>query len=128
MNNTSSFGGGSRPNSNGQSAKLEGPISGRLNRYLDTSVFSLPAAYTFGNVARTLPDVRTPGTVNFDFSLLKTTIIRESLRLQFRAEAFNAFNNPSFGAPNTAMGSSAFGVISSASEARILQLALKLMF
>jgi hypothetical protein len=37
-------------------------ISQRLNEYFNTSVFSQPAPFTLGNVGRTLPDVRAPGT------------------------------------------------------------------
>jgi hypothetical protein len=60
VNNTNSFGGGSRPNSTGTSARLSGAAQQRLNRWFDTSAFTLPPPFTFGNVARTLPDTRTP--------------------------------------------------------------------
>ena len=50
----------------------------------DTGAFTLPDAFTFGNVSRTLPDVRGPGLVNFDLSLIKNTRIRERINLQFR--------------------------------------------
>ena len=128
VNNTNSLGGGSRPNNNGTSAKLSGPTVDRLNRYFDTSAFSLPAPYTFGNVSRTLPDVRAPGQVNFDFSLLKNTKITERTALQFRAEAFNALNNTNFGVPGQSIGSPTAGVISTAGAARIVQLGLKFLF
>ena len=123
-----SFGGGSRPNNNGKSAKLDGPVHERLNRWFDTSVFSQPAAFTFGNTSRTLPDVRSPGTVNCDFSITKVTAITERISTQFRAEFFNGFNHPSFGAPGTALGNANFGVISSAADPRIIQFGLKLLF
>ena len=128
VNNTNSYGGGSRPNSTGQSANLTTPVESRLNQYFNVSAFTLPAAYTFGNLAYTLPDVRGPGIVNFDFSLLKDTAITERMKLQFRAEAFNVLNNVNFGLPGTAIGSPAAGVISTAGDARILQMALKLIF
>jgi hypothetical protein len=100
----------------------------RLNRYFDTSAFSLPGPFTFGNVSRTLPDVRAPGQVNFDFAMLKNTKITERVSAQFRVEAFNALNNTNFGAPGQSIGSPAAGVISSAGPARIVQLALKLYY
>ena len=53
----------------GKSARLSGDTVDRLNRYFDASAFTQPAPFTFGNVARTLPDARAPGTVNFDFSV-----------------------------------------------------------
>ncbi len=128
VNNTNSFGGGSRPNNNGKSAKLEGATLDRLDHYFDTRVFSLPEPFTFGNTSRTLPDVRSPGVVNFDFSLIKNTRLFERFVLQFRAEAFNALNNTNFGAPNQSIGAPGAGVIGSSEEARILQFGLKLNF
>lgn len=127
-NQTNSFSGGSRPNNNGQSAELHGNIKSRLNQYFDTSVFSQPPAFTFGNVSRTLPDVRTPGFVNFDFSVIKNTRLLESGNVQFRAEFFNIINHPNFGAPGTTLATSSFGVIGSASDGRVIQFALKLLF
>ncbi len=73
-----------RANNNGHSAKLEGPVQQRLNKYFDTSVFSQPAAWTFGNVGRTLPDVRADGVRNFDLSMFKNFKIVEGKSLQFR--------------------------------------------
>jgi len=120
-----------RPNSTGKSAKLGNPSS---PRWFDTTQFANPAPYTFGNLGRVLPDVRTPGTVNFDFSLLKNTRLTERFRLQFRAEAFNAFNRVNLRAPNASFvpgpdgknASGSFGVITAARDARIMQLGLKL--
>ncbi len=128
VNQTNSLGGGSRPNNNGTSAALSGPVESRLNGYFNTSVFSQPAAFTFGNTARTLPDVRAPGLLNFDFSIMKNMHFAERYNLQFRSEFFNGFNNVNFGGPGTTFGTSTFGVISSASDARVIQLALKLLF
>jgi hypothetical protein len=41
-----------------------------------------------------------PSARNLDFSMSKNFRITESIKLQFRAEAFNAFNHPWFGNPN----------------------------
>lgn len=117
-----------RPDNNGKSAKLSGPTVDRLDRYFDTSVFSQPAPFRFGNTARTLPDVRAPGIVNFDFSAIKNTRFREQFNLQFRAEMFNALNNTNFGLPATTFGAPGFGSINSASAARIIQFGLKLYY
>jgi Carboxypeptidase regulatory-like domain len=43
--------------------------------------------------------LRGPGYFNADMALLKIFKISEGKTLQFRAEAFNAFNHPSFNAP-----------------------------
>ncbi len=95
-----------------------------------------PPDYTFGNVGRTLPDVRAPGLANIDLSILKNTRIRERFNLQFRAEAFNLANRANYLAPNASFSpgpdgknrSGTFGVISSARDPRAMQLALKLIF
>jgi hypothetical protein len=118
-----------RPNNNGRSAKLEGPVESRLNRYFDTSVFSPAAPFTFGNTGRTLPDVRGPGVRNVDFSLFKNFRIKERVTAQLRGEAFNATNTVQFGLPNTTLNSNQFGRITSqANSPRQLQVGLKLAF
>ena len=83
----------------------------RLNRYLDTSVFTQPAPFSFGNVSRTLPDMRGPGMKNLDFSLFKNFALVERVSLQFRAEAFNLTNTPNFADPNQNFNAVAFGQI-----------------
>ncbi|MBV9085401.1 MAG: TonB-dependent receptor, partial [Acidobacteriaceae bacterium] len=128
INQTNSLGGGSRPSNNGHSAALSGSVENRLNQYFNTTVFSQPPAFTFGNTSRTLPDVRAPGLINFDFSAIKNTRFYERYNLQFRAEFFNVLNRVNFGGPGTTFGTSTFGVINSAGDPRISQLALKLIF
>jgi hypothetical protein len=56
--------------------------------------------------------------------------LREGMRMEFRAEAFNVFNHPQFGSVDTGLGDGSFGTISSTVDAsqRQLQLALKLYF
>lgn len=118
-----------RPNNNGKSAKLSGPVHERLDRYFDTSVFSQPAAFTFGNVGSALPDVRTDGTRNFDLSIFKQFAPTEVLRVQIRGELLNAFNTPRFGGPNTGVTSTSFGIVATQANApRQVQFALKLLW
>ena len=127
-NNTNSMGGGSRPNNNGQSANLPGSERS-LNRWFNTSVFSQPEPFTFGNTGRLLPDVREPGITNFDFSVHRSFPIRESVSLQFRAEMFNMFNTPQFGRPNGGFGNVQFGTINSqANSPREIQFGMKLIY
>jgi hypothetical protein len=130
-NLTNSFGGGSRPNNNGQSAALGGDAQSRLSQWFKTSVFSQPPAFTFGNTSRTLPDVRDAGTNNMDVGLVKNNrFLRDGrMNLQFRAELFNFFNRVRFGDPGLTFGTSQFGVVSSqANTPRLIQLALKLLY
>jgi hypothetical protein len=126
VNNINGFTLASRPNNNGQSAKL---ANSTPNQWFNTNVFSLPAPFTYGTTGRTLPDVRNAGVKNIDFSLIKDTRIQEHTKLEFRAEVFNLLNTPQFATPGTALGSATFGVVSSQSDQpRELQLALKLLF
>jgi hypothetical protein len=128
-NNNNNFGPGERPNWNGVNPRLSGKIEGRLNHYFNTSVFSQPAPYTYGNVGRTIGSVRNPRYVDTDLSLFKEFPIYRELRSQLRLEAFNAFNHPIFGGPATSVTGSTFGVISSQSNTpRQVQIALKIIF
>ena len=128
-NPNGAFAGTQRPNWNGVNATKEGRIQDRLGAYFDTSVFSLNAPFTFGNAPRIMPNLRGPGAANFDLSMFKNTNITERIRLQFRAEAFNAFNRVQFNVPTTNITSAAFGRITSqANSPRDVQLALKLQF
>ena len=126
-----------RPNSTGQSAKLSNPTA---ERWFNTEAFVNPPDFTFGTIGRALPDVRAPGTVNFDLSLIKDTFVTERINVQFRVEAFNFVNHVNLGgrsnAPNTAFragadglnSSATFGTITAARDARIIQFALKVIF
>ncbi|HWR50015.1 MAG TPA: TonB-dependent receptor, partial [Bryobacteraceae bacterium] len=102
-----------RANSNGTSGLKTGPVQDRLTGYFDKTVYSQPAAFTFGNMGPRLPDIRNDGMYNWDLSLFKDFQIIERMKVQFRAEALNAFNTPRFSGPNTSVTSSSFGVISS---------------
>jgi hypothetical protein len=123
--------GGNRPNSTGRSAELPGGRSRgeEVARWFDTSAFTQPAPFTFGNVSRTLPDVRGPGNWLVDLSLIKDTAIGERCKLQFRAESFNVMNRANFWLPNTLVNSTQFGqLVSTTGLPRVNQVALKLLF
>jgi hypothetical protein len=118
-----------RANTNGGYPVLTGDIRKRLNRYFDTSVFSQPAAFTLGNTAAYYGNLRAQYMNNTDLSLFKRFSPRESLRFEFRAEAFNVFNRVQFGNPDTNVTSTTFGVISSqANTPRDIQFGLKILF
>jgi len=117
-----------RPNSTGRSAELSGSPQSRLNRYFDTSQFTVPDPFTFGNVSRTLADVRGPARVNYDVAVQKNFVVREPVSILFRAEAFNLTNTPYFFTPGEGLGTPTFGVINSATGERQVQFSLKLLF
>jgi len=85
-----------------------------------------------GNETRYNPKVRQFPNLNENISLAKTFPIREQLRLDLRAEAFNVFNRVRFGTGSTQLQSTTFGKLTSNGDLlntpRQLQLALKLYF
>ncbi len=119
---TTNTGTSSRPN------KI-GPVSypKTLNLWFSPSAFGTPAQYTYGNAGRN--SLVAPGRTNFDVSMFKDFPIREQIVLQFRVEAFNVFNHPQFGYPNSTIGTAQAGQISSiVGNARNLQASARIDF
>jgi hypothetical protein len=86
-----------------------------------------PAWFAYGNSGANI--LREDRFKSFDFSIFKQFRITEGSRLQFRAEAFNVTNTPSFSAPNTAIDTASGGRgASAASLPRQIQFALKYNF
>ena len=92
----------------------------------------MPALYAIGNTPRALGDVRTPYTFDADLSVLKDfslESVRQGASIQFRIEAQNAFNHPTFGTPNTNVDDPNFGTITyTTSSPRQVQLGIKATF
>lgn len=129
QNTTNSYGGDQRPNSTGISSKTPGSKKDRIDGWFNNAAFVDAAPFTFGNVGRMLPDNRGPYYHSWDVSILKNIPIRESVRLQFRTELFNALNQVNFSNPgNTTFGQPAFGLITSTEAARVIQFGLKLYY
>jgi hypothetical protein len=129
-NNTAGlFGARTQPNTTGADPRLDGPVEDRLDRYFDTSVYSQPAAFSFGNEPIFSPILRAHGVRNVDLSLFKNFQFSSRLTAQFRVEALNAFNRVQFSAPNTSVTSSSFGVITGQANApRQLQFGVKMLW
>ena len=118
-------GNGNRPNVSGKPEIYERVGVGQL--WSDTSVFSAPAAATYGNVGSNI--LRGPGFANLDLSLFRRFPITERFSAEFRAEAFNATNTPHFSNPSGSFGSAAFGQVTSAQQdQRLIQFGLKIVF
>ena len=96
----------------------------------DIARFSVTAMNVRGNSG--LGTVRGPGQNRADLSLAKTFPIYENLHLEFRVDAFNAFNHPNWNSIVTTYPSGSaqfpFGMVNGANEARISQVAAKLVF
>jgi len=115
------FGANDRPNVSGD-AELSDPS---VDRWFDTSAFSLPAFGTFGTAGRNI--LEGPGYANVNVALLKHVPLGAA-RLQLRAEAFNIFNRANFGLPDNFFGSPTFGRILTADAPRRVQLGARLLF
>jgi len=97
------------PNASGTPKVLGGIGSSEL--WFDTSVFSAPAAGTWGNVERNAL-LTGPAYVNLDASIVK--IIRFGTRhAEFRVDFFNMTNTPHYSNPNGSFGNANFGRITS---------------
>lgn len=67
-------------------------VTGNIGNYVMTQCFAFPAPGVLGNLGRNT--LRMPMFRDFDFSVFKNqNVWGEKLRVQFRAEAFNIFNN-----------------------------------
>lgn len=110
-----------------------------VNQAFNTSCFAkpalvdpvnLPGLTRFGTAPR--DSIETKGMEVVDFSVFKNNRIRERFNVQFRAEAFNLFNHPNFASygslPSRNFDSASFGKIFAASDPRLIQLGLKLLF
>ena len=77
--------------------------------WLNPAAFATPAPGTFGDAPRDV--ARGPSLWQVDLGIAKSVVLSERLRLQFRAESFNIFNHPAYGAPLADISSTAFGQI-----------------
>ena len=91
-----------------------------------------PGTDCYGNLG--FDAIRGPGRNNFDLALMKNFAFTEKLHMEFRAEAFNAFNHTQFqgnantGGISTNFGAGDFGQVKNAYDARQWQFALKLIY
>jgi hypothetical protein len=95
--------------------------------FLNPTVFSVPAIGTFGNAVK--GEFRGPGYFDWDAGIIRRFDVREAAHLDFRAEYFNVINHTNFSNPITSSVTAVnFGGITAASDPRIAQLSVKLVF
>jgi len=108
-----------------------------MTNWLTFSAFAQPGLGTLGNIGRN--GVFGPKEWSFDMAVSRSIALRETQRVEFRAEAFNVTNSfrPGGISVQGTSGSgnflqlnnpSTFGVLRSALDPRILQFALKYAF
>jgi hypothetical protein len=118
-------GGSLRPNRVGMANTGIDPKTDRL-RFLDPAAFQVQPVNTPGNSQRNV--ALGPKLFNVNVSLVKRFAVTEASAIDLRFEAFNAFNTVNFSNPNTSFGSAAFGNITSAGDARQVQIAVRYSF
>ena len=102
--------------------------------FYDPTAFAAPTGAVYGTVGRNT--LYGPGSVNFDFSLIRTFKLTERFDLQFRTDASNLFNTPHFcnpggcgGGVTTSRASSSFLTVTAAkNEERQFRFGLRLSF
>ena len=117
-----------RPNLAADPQSSADSTAGKILQYFNTAAFQQPANYTIGNAPRTLSSLRGPNYVTTSFSISRDFKFTEKAKLQFRAEAFNAFNRANFATPGTTLGLANFGVITNTEDPRQVQFAARLYF
>lgn len=104
-----------------------------VDRWFNTDVFEKSSSKQLSNnliaMSPRFSGLRADGLNVCDVSVIKSTVLAERLRLQFRTEFINVFNHAMFKAPNTTMNNSAFGKVTATSQwPRAIQMSLKLVF
>jgi hypothetical protein len=95
--------------------------------WFNVNAFATPAKYTLGDSGRNI--LQADRLIQVDLTLEKRFNFTEKRQLEFRAEAFNVANRPTFAAPGASIGSASAPVVTSTLNAnRIMQFALKLYF
>ena len=93
---------------------------------LDITAFQTPAALRgfYGNSARYI--LTGPGQMLWNTGVHKNWRVGERAQMQFRWEAFNAFNRINFNNPNTNITGGSFGLVTSAASGRSMLFGLRL--
>jgi hypothetical protein len=94
--------------------------------WFDPACFAAPPAGFFGDSGANI--ITGPGVNNWDIAVEKGTQLQETLKLQFRAEFFNAWNHAQFMNPDNKVGDANFGQVTQARASREIQFGLKLLW
>lgn len=99
----------------------------RISAYAEKVGLVQPLLGNFGTMGRNT--LRLNGERNFNWSFGKAFVIRETMRLQFRGEFYNIFNNTAFQDVNRNISNTSFGQYTTvAQDARFVQLVGRFVF
>ena len=79
------------------------------DKWFEPTAFTRPPSFTYGNSGRNI--LQGPGWASADLSLFKQFQLTEKSNLEFRLEAFNAFNRTNLAGPNASVISATAGRI-----------------
>jgi hypothetical protein len=111
------------------------------NAFVDSAAATWAGYSTFPTQTRN--QYRGPGFFDMDMALFKTFKLREGMTFGVGAQAYNVFNHPNFNLPDSGLGDSSFGLVSSMalpptsaygnflgfdSSVRVIQITGKLVF
>lgn len=109
-------------------ASWSGKFDPNRDLFLNINAFKAPAPNTYGN-APSVMNTRVFPNYNENFGIMKRTVIKEQINLEFRFEMFNAFNRVIFGGPNANFSDPFnFGKVTGSGGGRNGQFALKLNY
>jgi hypothetical protein len=109
----------------GQSEYLDSSAQS-TSHWFNTAAFIAPPAGAFGALGRNT--VIGPGMADLDLVLQKNIAVREHVKIQIRAEFFNALNHSNYNIVGRILNDPAFGIVQSQLDPRQLQFALKMIF
>jgi hypothetical protein len=122
--------GSDRPNVIGNPNAAVNPVTKARTRTTDewfnTAAFAVAPPNTFGDAGRN--SLIGPDYSSFDLSLSRRFTLHDRTTATFEAQSFNLLNHPSYSLPNPYADQASFGTISSATDPRQLQFALRLAF
>jgi len=95
-------------------------------QWLNPSAFALSPVGTYGNAG--LDSLSGPGYFDIDTAVSRYFKITERQRVELRFDFFNVLNHTNFQNPDNYLTDSTFGLIQSANDPRIIQIALKYRF
>jgi hypothetical protein len=97
--------------------------------YVGSPIFTQPASGTFNLQSGVRNSIYQPGFQDWNLSVFKKFNIKESMHVEFRAEAFDVNNHPNWSTPGLNPTATNFGKVTSKTNlARNLQLSLRFAF
>jgi hypothetical protein len=109
------------------------PATGQIQLFADATAALNAFTGPIGVQSPTRNNLRGPRFSNTDLSVNKHFQLHENYALEFRAEAYNAFNQVNFALPTNSVAdinssSAPFGVITADAGPRVMQFSLRLDF